>query len=99
MAKEHVLNRLPGGDWPPGFIEYAFSYLRSPGGTKVEGVSDKFIAAHSDLLEKGLSPEEIINIYVGSKINAFSTKIKASINSDINSKVEVNLIFFLKIVS
>ena len=45
-----ALNQFPGGNWPPGFMEYAFSYFRSPGGTKVEGVSDKFIAIRSDFL-------------------------------------------------
>ena len=52
VAKEHVLSRFPGGDWPSGFREYSLRYFRSPGGTKVEGISDKFIAEHSDLLDK-----------------------------------------------
>ena len=68
-------------------MEYAFRYFRSPGGTKVEGVSDKFVAEHSDLLDKGLSPEEIL------KIDAFSTKIKSSINNDINPKISLILLF------
>ena len=57
----------------------AFRYFRSPGGMKVESDSDMFVADHSDLLDKGLSSEEIRKIYVGSTIDAFSTKIKSSI--------------------
>ena len=76
-------------------MEYAFRYFRSPGGAKVEGVSDIFLAEHSDLLDKGLSPEEILKIYVGSNIDAFSTMIKASINNDINPKVSQILLFLL----
>ena len=99
VAKEHVLSRFPGGDWPPGFMEYAFRYFRSPGGTKVEGVSDKFVAEHSDLLDKGLSPEDILKIYVGSKIGALNTKTKASINNDINPKVSQMILFLLYIAN
>ena len=89
VAKEHVLSRFPGGDWPPGFLEYAYQYFRHPGGTKIEGVPDKFLAEHKDLQEKGMSPEEIVRICVGSKIDAFGVKIKAAINNDINPKVSL----------
>ena len=89
VAEEHVLSRSPGGDWPPGFLEYAYQYFRHPGGTKIEGVPDKFLAEHKDLQEKGMSPEEIVRIYVGSKIDAFGVKIKAAINNDINPKVSL----------
>ena len=36
-----------------------------------------------------MSPEEIVRIYVGSKIDAFGVKIKAAINNDINPKVSL----------
>ena len=89
MAKEHVLCRFPRGDWPPGFLEYAYQYFRHPGGTKIEWVPDMFLAEHKDLQEKGMSPEEIVRICVGSKIDAFGVKIKAAINNDINPKVSL----------
>ena len=82
----NVLNRFSGREWPPEFLDYAYQYFRYPGGTTIEGVSDKFLADHKDLQEKGMSLEEIVKIYVGTKIDAFGLKIKAAINNDINPK-------------
>ena len=48
-----------------------------------------FLAEHKDLQEKGMSPEEIVRIYMGSKIDAFGVKIKAAIDNDINPKVSL----------
>ena len=74
-------------------MECALRYFLSHGGTKVEGVFDKFVAEHSDLLKNGLSPDKILKIYVGSKIEAFCTKIKAFIINDIIPKVSLILLF------
>ena len=88
MAKERVTIQFPGGEWSPGFLEYAFRYFRSFG-TKVESVSDKFIVDHSD--ERGMSPEEFLKILVDSKID--SAKTKVSTNNDVNPKVSVIILF------
>ena len=89
VANKHVLSRFPGGDWPPGFLDYTYQYFRHPGGTNIEGMPDKFLTEHKDLQEKGMSPEKTLRTYVGSKIDAFGVKIKAAINNDINPKVRL----------
>ena len=70
-----------------------FSVFSNAGGTKVNSVPDmfranhnKFLANHKDLLRKYLLPEEIVNFFMGRKIDTFSVKIKAAINDEFNPK-------------
>ena len=60
---------------PQGYLEYAHQYFGYPGGTTIVGLSDMILTDYKNLQGKGVSSEEIVKIYVDSKIDPLGVKI------------------------